>query len=225
MEARPDHEDSGAWRRPGEVSAAPAEHLVRGSGTPSSFVERHHMLKSLSTYLIVRGVLALVVGIVAVAWPGVTVYALVVVFAVYAFMDAGVQAIRAFSGIRTGAANARILVALVDVAAGVVAISYPNITAVALTVIVAIWAIAFGVLELFAAFGAGETAGTRAWFLVAGLVSIAFGFVLVGRPDVGAVSLAVIYGIFSLAFGITEIVLGMQARRAAVAAPDGFATA
>jgi uncharacterized membrane protein HdeD (DUF308 family) len=173
------------------------------------------MLKSLSTYLIVRGVLALIVGIVAVAWPGVTVYALVVLFAVYAFMDAVVQAVRAFSGVRTGAANARILIALVDVAAGVVAIAYPNITAVALVVIVAIWAIAFG---------AGETAGTRAWFVVAGLVSIAFGFVLVGRPDLGAVSLAVIYGIFSLAFGITEIVLGVQARRA-VAAPHGFATA
>ena len=57
----------------------------------------------------------------------------------------------------TRAANARILIALVDVAAGVVAISYPNITAVVLVVIVAIWAIAFGVLELFAAFGAGET--------------------------------------------------------------------
>jgi uncharacterized membrane protein HdeD (DUF308 family) len=181
------------------------------------------MVKSLSTYLIVRGVLALIVGIVAVAWPGVTVYALVLLFGVYAFMDR-VQAVRAFSGLRAGAANARILIALVDVAAGVAAIAYPNITAVALVVIVAIWAIAFGVLELFAAFGAGETAGTRAWFVVAGLVSIAFGLVLAGRPDVGAVSLAVIYGIFSLAFGITEIVLGVQARRA-VAAPHGFATA
>ena len=183
------------------------------------------MLKSLSTYLIVRGVLALIVGIVAVAWPGVTVYALVVLFAVYAFMDAVVQAVRAFSGVRTRAANARILIALVDVAAGVVAIAYPNITAVALVVIVAIWAIAFGVLEMFAPSGAGETAGTRAWFVVAGLVCIAVGFVLVGRPDVGAVSLAVIYGIFSLAFGITAIVLGVQARRATVAAPQGFATA
>jgi uncharacterized membrane protein HdeD (DUF308 family) len=155
------------------------------------------MVKSLSTYLIVRGVLALIVGIVAVAWPGVTVYALVLLFGVYVFMDAVVQAVRAFSGLRAGAANARILIALVDVAAGVAAIAYPNITAVALVVIVAIWAIAFAVLELFAAFGASETAGTGGWFVVAGLVSIAFGFVLVGRPDVGAVSLAVIYGILS----------------------------
>ena len=63
------------------------------------------------------------------------------------------------------------MIALVDVAAGVVAIAYPNITAAVLVVIVAIWAIAFGVLELFAAFGAGETAGpglgtsSQAWCL------------------------------------------------------------
>ena len=61
-------------------------------------------------------------------------------------------------------------------------------------------------------------------FVVAGLVSLASARPG-GRPDVGAVSLAVIYGIFSLAFGITEIVLGVQARRAIVAAPHRFATA
>jgi len=149
------------------------------------------MMKSLSTYLIARGVLALLVGIVAVAWPGVTVNALVIIFAVYAFLDAGMQAARAFSGIRAGAVIGRLLLALVDVAAGVVAIVYPSLTAVTLVVIIAFWAIAFGVLELFVAFGAGETAGTRAWFVIAGLLSIAFGVVLVARPDVGAVSLAV----------------------------------
>ena len=53
------------------------------------------MFKSWSTSLIVRGVLAVIVGIIAVAWPGVTVLALVILFAVYAFMDAGLQAARA----------------------------------------------------------------------------------------------------------------------------------
>jgi uncharacterized membrane protein HdeD (DUF308 family) len=71
----------------------------------------------------------------------------------------------------------------------------------------AFWAIAFGALELIAAFGARATVGTRAWFVIAGLLSIAFGVVLGARPDVGAVSLAVIYGIFSLAFGISQVVL------------------
>jgi uncharacterized membrane protein HdeD (DUF308 family) len=182
------------------------------------------MIKSLSTYLVVRGVLALIVGVVAVAWPGVTVYALVVLFAVYAFLDAGLQAARAFSGLGPRAVVGRLLLALVDLAAGVVAIAYPGATAVALVLVIGFWAIAAGALELFAAFGAGETAGTRAWFAVGGLVSIAFGVVLASRPDVGAISLAVIFGIFSLAFGVTEVVLGLQARRAAVPGPGRLAT-
>jgi uncharacterized membrane protein HdeD (DUF308 family) len=55
------------------------------------------MLKSLSTSLILRGGLALTVGVMALAWPGITVLALVVLFAVYAFMASGFEALRAFS--------------------------------------------------------------------------------------------------------------------------------
>jgi uncharacterized membrane protein HdeD (DUF308 family) len=183
------------------------------------------MLKSLSTYLVARGVLALIVGIIAVAWPGVTVYALVILFAVYAFLDAIMQAARAFSGLRPGAVIGRLLLAVVDVAAGIVALVYPGLTAITLVVIIAIWAIVIGLLELFAAFGAGETAGARAWFVIAGLVSIAFGVLLAARPEAGAVSLAVLYGIFSLVFGIAQIVLGLQARRAGAAAASGLAPA
>ena len=65
----------------------------------------------------------------------------------------------------------------------------------------------------------------RYCFVVAGLVSIAFGVVLASRPDAGAISLAVLYGIFSLALGITQIVLGVQARRAAVPGADRLAAA
>jgi uncharacterized membrane protein HdeD (DUF308 family) len=60
------------------------------------------MFRSLSTSLIVRGLLALAIGIIALAWPGVTVYALVILFAVFAFMAAGLQAMRAFSSDRAG---------------------------------------------------------------------------------------------------------------------------
>lgn len=55
------------------------------------------MFKSSSTSLILLGVLAVIVGIIAIAWPGVTILALVILFAIYAFMDAGLQAARAFS--------------------------------------------------------------------------------------------------------------------------------
>ena len=60
------------------------------------------MFKSLSTSMIWRGILAIAVGIIALAWPGVTVYALVILFAVYAFIAAGLQAMRAFSSRTAG---------------------------------------------------------------------------------------------------------------------------
>jgi uncharacterized membrane protein HdeD (DUF308 family) len=71
-----------------------------------------------------------------------------------------------------------------------------------------------GVSEFGFAFAAGETAGTRALFLLGGLVSIAFGVVLFARPGVGAVTLALLYGLFALCYGISQITAGIQLRNA-----------
>jgi uncharacterized membrane protein HdeD (DUF308 family) len=165
------------------------------------------------TSLILRGVLAVIVGIIAIAWPSVTIFALVILFAVYAFMDAGLQFVRAFGGRTAGPVVGHLLLGLIDLAAGIVALAWPSPTALVLVVVVAIWAFVAGFLELFAAFRSGETAGTRALFIVGGLVSIAFGVVLAARPDIGAVTLALLFGFYSLIFGVSEIMLGIDARK------------
>jgi uncharacterized membrane protein HdeD (DUF308 family) len=170
------------------------------------------MFKSLSTSLIARGILAIIVGIVAIAWPGVTILALIILFAVYAFMDAGLEAARAFSGRTAGPVAGHLLLSLIDLAAGIVALVWPGPTALVLVIVVAVWAFVGGFFELFAAFQAGETAGTRTMFVLGGLVSIAFGIVLAARPGVGAVTLALLFGLYSLIFGVSEIVMGIQAR-------------
>jgi uncharacterized membrane protein HdeD (DUF308 family) len=159
------------------------------------------MLKSLSTSLIMRGVLALAVGIIALAWPQVTVLALVILFAVYAFIAAGLQAMQAFSSAKAGSAIGHLLLALVDIAAGVIALAWPGPTALVLVLIVGIWAIIGGLVEIGAAFRAGEPGGTRAMFILGGLVTVAFGVVLCARPDVGALTLALLFGLFSLIYG------------------------
>jgi uncharacterized membrane protein HdeD (DUF308 family) len=69
-----------------------------------------------------------------------------------------------------------------------------------------------GCFEIFAAFSRGEAAGTRALFILGGLVSIAFGVVLFARPGIGAVTLALLFGLFALMYGISQIVLGVQVR-------------
>jgi uncharacterized membrane protein HdeD (DUF308 family) len=177
------------------------------------------MVKSTATSLILRGVLAIGVGIIALAWPGVTVLALVILFAVYAFIGAGLQAMLAFSGVTAGPVFGHLLLGLLDLAAGVIAVVWPGATALALVLIVAIWAFTGGLLEIFAAFRNGETAGTRALFILGGLVSVAFGVVLFSRPGVGVVTLALLFGLFNLSYGFSQIVIGVEARRPGRALP------
>ncbi|MGO9660111.1 MAG: HdeD family acid-resistance protein [Acidimicrobiales bacterium] len=171
------------------------------------------MLKSLSTSLVLRGLLALGIGVVALAWPGVTVLALVVLFAVYAFIAAGLQALRAFSSRTAGPVFGHLLLGLVDIAAGLVALAWPGPTALVLVLLVASWAIVTGALELFAAFAKGEEAGSRAMFVLGGLVSMAFGTVLFARPDMGAITLALLFGLFNLISGSWMLVRGIELRR------------
>src|SRR6266700_3055711 len=90
------------------------------------------MFKSSSISLILLGVLAIIVGIIALAWPGVTILALVILFAVYAFINAGLQTMRAFSSPTAGPVFGHLLLALIALAAGVIAIVWPGPTALVL---------------------------------------------------------------------------------------------
>ena len=172
------------------------------------------MFKSLSTSLILRGILAVIVGILALAWPGVTILALIILFAVYAFMDAGFQAVRGFASGKAGSVIGHLLLGLIDVGAGVVALAWPAPTALVLVLVVAFWALFGGFSEVFSAFRAGETAGLRAMYLITGVVWIAFGVVLFARPGLGAVTLAILFGLFSLISGTTLITKGIDMHRA-----------
>jgi uncharacterized membrane protein HdeD (DUF308 family) len=171
------------------------------------------MFKSLSTSLIARGILAVVVGIVALAWPSVTVLALVILFAIYAFIAAGLQAARAFSSRNAGPVIGHLLLGLADLAAGAVALAWPGPTALVLVLIVGVWAITAGLVEFSAAFLRGEPARTRAVLILGGLVTIAFGVVLCARPGIGAITLALLFGLFNLIYGAWTLVQGIELRR------------
>ena len=171
------------------------------------------MLKSLSTSLILRGVLALAVGAVALAWPGITVLALVILFAVYAFMASGLEALRAYRSASAGPVIGHLLLGLADLAAGVIALAWPGPTALVLVIIVGTWAVIGGLIEIATAFGVGETAGTRAMRILGGLATVAFGLVLCARPGLGAVTLALLFGLFNLIYGGWTLVQGIDLRR------------
>src|SRR5258708_16349639 len=166
------------------------------------------MFKSLSTSLILRGVLAVIVGIVAIAWPGVTILALVILFAIYAFMDAGLEGARAFSSRRAGPVFGHLLLGLIDLAAGIVALVWPGPTALVLVVVVAAWAFVGGFFGLFAAVQSGERAGTHAMVILGGPGSIRFGVVPGGRPHIRAATPAPLCGLYTPGVGSSPYPMG-----------------
>jgi uncharacterized membrane protein HdeD (DUF308 family) len=161
--------------------------------------------------LVWRGVLALIVGFIAIGWPDITVGAFVILFAIYAFIAAGTSAAAAFRSKGGGRVVLGLLLAVIDIAAGVASLVWPGITALALVWVVAIWAFASGFAEIGMAFAAGESAGQRGLLGLTGLMSVALGVVFTFRPDVGAVTIAQVYGLFSIISGVAALVLAANA--------------
>jgi uncharacterized membrane protein HdeD (DUF308 family) len=154
-----------------------------------------------------RGILALVLGIVFLIWPSITIGTAVVLFAIFCFIDGIAALARLFSaGNTAGDRVLQILRAVIDVAAGVVAIAYPGPSALVLTIIIGAYLVVIGILELsgsstLSRLGAGGTG----WLVVSGLLSIIAGIVLVVWPDIGAVTLAIVFGVYLAAYGVIWI--------------------
>jgi uncharacterized membrane protein HdeD (DUF308 family) len=171
------------------------------------------MFKSISGSLLWRGILAITIGVVSVAWPDITVGAFVILFAVYAFMAAAADGMRAFTSRHAGSVFGYVLLSVLSVTAGLVALTWPGITALILTLWVGAWAFVTGLTEVTLAFRRGEASEDRAWWVLGGLITMALGLVFVIRPDAGAVSLATVFGLFSIVSGTSALVLSAQMRR------------
>src|SRR4051794_34366228 len=168
---------------------------------------------SISRSLPWRGLLAAAIGVVSVAWPDITVEAVVVLFAAYAFIVAATYGARAFASDGAGSVIGYLLMAVLSAVAGVAAIVWPGITALGLTLLIGAWALVAGIIEVSIAFLQGETAGERAMWALTGLVSVALAVVLFIRPDIGALSLATVFGLFSIVYGICALILSAQVHR------------
>jgi uncharacterized membrane protein HdeD (DUF308 family) len=169
-------------------------------------------MPSLSNTLIWRAILSIVIGVIAVAWPSITVGAFVLLFAVYAFLAGLTEIARAFRSEAAGPVIGRLLLGALDIIAAIVAIAWPGITALVLVVWVAAWAFVTGVFEVGLAFRSTTNTGERALLGLSGLVSVALGVVLFIRPDIGAITLAQVYGLFSLFSGISLLVMAINLR-------------
>ena len=165
--------------------------------------------------VLINGLLAISFGAMALAWPGATLVALVVLFAVFCLAD-GITALLA-----AGAVGSRerpwghLLVAgLLSLAAGIAAFLWPGLTAVALLLLVAAWAIVRGVLEIVAAIRLRDMIDDEWRLVLAGSVSVLFGLLLLVWPGAGILALVWLIGVGALVRGILLAMLGLRLRSA-----------
>ena len=158
----------------------------------------------------IRGIAAIVFGLICIVNPGLALTAFIYVFAAYMLVD-GVFAL--FAGVKAARNGERwyllILQGLVSLAAAVIAVSLPLATIVALTWLVAVWAIVSGALMLGAAFTLNLEHG-RWWLALGGIASLIFGILLILQPLIGAVVLILWLGAFGLVMGIFLLILAFQ---------------
>lgn len=163
--------------------------------------------------LLLRGICAVVFGILAFAWPGITLTALVFAFGIYAFAD-GVSAV----GLGSAAGPdgrpwwQMIAVGIVSTIIGVATFVWPRMTALALLALIAVWAIVRGVVEITAAIRLRALLRDEWLLVLGGACSILFGLLVIARPAVGALAVLWIIGTYAIVFGSVMTALAFRLR-------------
>jgi uncharacterized membrane protein HdeD (DUF308 family) len=162
-----------------------------------------------------RGVLAVIFGVLALIWPGLTLIVLVSLFGAFALVD-GVTAV--FTAVRGGAAAVRsrgwlAFEGIIGILAGLVAFFWPSITALALVWVIAAWAVVTGVLEIAAAIRLRKEIEGEWMLILAGVASVIFGVLLAALPGPGALTLVWLIGAYAIVFGVLELALAFRMRR------------
>jgi uncharacterized membrane protein HdeD (DUF308 family) len=147
-----------------------------------------------------------------IAWPAITVGVFVILFATYLFIGAAIEVFMLPRAHSIRLVARRLLLVLVDIAAAVTALVWPGVTASVLVVLVAVWAFVAGTGQVALTLGDGRSAAERALFGLGGFASIAVGVYFLANPDVAAVTLARVYGSFSIVTGLILFVVAAQLR-------------
>ena len=175
------------------------------------------MVEALSRYwwaFVVRGIFAIIFGILAYAWPGITLLTLAILFGAYVLVDGILLIIKAL-GNWSGREDRWLLLleGLLGIGIGIITLVAPGITALGLVLYIAAWSLATGVLEISAAIRLRREMKGEAWMVVSGIASILFAVLLMIFPGAGALGLIWLIAAYAIVFGVVLLLLGFRLRR------------
>jgi uncharacterized membrane protein HdeD (DUF308 family) len=166
--------------------------------------------------LLLRGVAAIAFGVLTFFWPGLTLLVLIFLWGIYAIADGILALWVAIAGKDLGKIAPRwwlAIVGLSGIAAGILTFVWPGMTALVLLMFIAAWAIVIGVLQIWGAIRLRREIEGE-WLLgLSGLLSIAFGVVVIARPGAGALAVIWLIGWFAILLGCCYVALSLRLRK------------
>ncbi len=189
---------------------------MSATAPPSTAASFPSLAKKVWIFAIIRGVLAIIFGLIALFAPIATAVVLAVVIGAYAIVDGVFDIIEAIRHRGSSSMVLRIVLGAVSILFGILVLVWPGISLTILVILVAIWAIIIGVLQIMSSVRHRAVPNSGwVWGIIGGALSILFGILVLIRPGAGLVSIIWIIGIWAIVWGITLIVLGVQLRKAA----------
>lgn len=167
---------------------------------------------------LLRGLFAVAFGVLALAWPGITLVILVKVVGIYFFADGVVDLYTVISGKAHGDDRwLLVLQGVVGIVIGLIAFFMPGVSAVGLLMAIAAWSLVVGVLQIVAAIRLRKEIANEFWLGLSGLISILFGLFIIARPGQGALAVIWVIGIYAIMFGVFLIAFAFKVRKRAAA--------
>jgi uncharacterized membrane protein HdeD (DUF308 family) len=157
-----------------------------------------------------RGLVAVVFGILVFVWPLLSLEVLVLLFGAFALVDGVLALVAAFRVTRER--WALLLEGVVSLVAGLFALVLPGAATVAFLFLIAAWSIVTGVFEIVQAIRVRERIDNEWWLILAGVASVLFGVLIYVWPAAGALAVAWIVGVYALLFGLLLLALAWRLR-------------
>ena len=162
--------------------------------------------------LLIRGIVALLFGIAAILWPGITVIVLVSLFGAFALVD-GIFSVIAAIGERGHNNWGWLLIGgLIGIIIGIITFFWPHITALILLDLIAIWAILTGIFDFVVAFAYHQSPAREILLIIAGVLSLIFAAILLFYPVAAALALVWVIGVYAIVIGILWIIRAIRFR-------------
>ena len=190
--------------------------LLLMSATSTTAAGFPSLAKKVWIFAIIRGVLGIIFGLIALFAPIATAVVLAIFIGAWAIVDGVFDIIEAIRHRGSSSMTLRIVWGAVSILFGILVLVWPGMSLGVLVIFVGIWAIIIGVLEIMASIRHRAIPNSGwVWGIIGGALAILFGILVLARPGTGLVTIIWIIGIWAIVWGITFIVLGVQLRKAA----------